>query len=293
MYANQPQIDDFRDCKGYPDAMLNGDKQKLGTKQSYIAEGRDEYGANNDRYSWEAEPILTYILNDRSFLPVHENSAHLASEYDDKFNGTDIVMYLKNKDGEVITLSIDVATSTNYENISNKFNNSMRVHGNTPAMAAYIKYCESDGKKWREPVASHFIIGLMPACLDDAVEKVDIKDGLIAGRNKDPITDFKIVSELYEQAKLQVKLLSQEQPEDEEGRKRVRDLNILGGLLKTRLYKLLGMDLLDNEEEFGKRYQKAMRMTSGDLVYKNIINETARQCNRFSGSKTVKVVKNQ
>ena len=119
MYRAQPTFDDFRGCPGYSNDMLGRDAQKLKEKEARIA--RNNKGKSgeawSDRWSVQAEPILTYVMNTDSFLSTRDSFAFLAHEYDDKYNGTDIVFCVMGKDKRYMTFSVDVATGTSSDNI--------------------------------------------------------------------------------------------------------------------------------------------------------------------------------
>ena len=288
MYRAQPTFDDFRGCPGYSNDMLGRDAQKLKEKEARIA--RNNKGKSgeawSDRWSVQAEPILTYVMNTDSFLSTRDSFAFLAHEYDDKYNGTDIVFCVMGKDKRYMTFSVDVATGTSSDNIRKKFDESAQSHGGTPPMAAYVKYCVHGGRHWKESEAPQFILGMMPSRLDDATGAVDIKEGLIAGREADPKTDFKLLSEMREQIIMQLAILKNEKNPANESR--MNKLRELISAVNTRLAEICGVKGDTNEEriaDYGRKYKKMMGQMREDLVYKNIVDEAIRRTNMARGKK--------
>ncbi len=289
MYSTQPTFDDFRGRDGYSDKMLGADaryvrkrKEKIATKNQ---QDENEY-ARNDRWSAQAEPILAYIMNTDQFLPTRESFAHLAHEYDDLGNGTDIVFCVSSKNGGYITCSVDVATDTNPKYIAEKFIESGRMHKATPPWVANVHYCRHDDERWQEPEAPHFILGLMPSRIDDATDAVNIKDGLIAGRESDPKTDFKLASEMREQIIMQLAFLRAEV--DVDNKSRIAKLSDLLNAVNAMLGRVCGVEGETKEEranDFEKKYKKTMEEMKEDLVYRHIINEAKKRTNFVRGKR--------
>ena len=295
IYRLQPKIDDFKKCDGYPNWMLEQDKKEVSRRSLRHAMESSGSMAASDRWSRDAEPILTYVLSS-GILPTRECFSHLASDYDDLCNGTDIVFGVKTRDkSRFMVFSIDVATGTNNENIAGKFNKSEIARRNTSPFAANIKYCKHQDKRWREQEAPHFILGMMPARLDDAVDEIQISDeGIIAGRevNPDYKTDFRLLSELYEQIKMQKSILKKN-PDDPSSKRRLSDLEDFQHAVISGLYRTLGIDTLPKEarrEAFDIKYKEEVdKAAKKDSVYRNIIAETRRRTKRDLGQRTLKM----
>lgn len=289
MYRNQPSFDVFRGRDGYSDKMLSADARYVRKRKEKFAKKnqQDENGyAGNDRWSAQAEPILTYIMNTDQFLPTRESFAHLAHEYDDLSNGTDIVFCVSSKNGGYITCSVDVATDTNPKYIAEKFIESGRIHKSTPPWAANVRYCCRGDELWQELEAPHFILGLMPSRIDDATDAVNIKEGLIAGRESDPNTDFKLASEMREQILMQLAFLRAEVGVD--NKSRMAKLSDLLNAINTKLGRVCGVEGETKEEwanDFEKKYKKTKEQMREDLVYRHIIDEAKNRTNFVRGKR--------
>ena len=94
MYSAQPSFDDFKGYTGYSNGMLRSDKEWLDEKSASIY--NSEWKDADDDFARYMEPVVTYILNREELLPTRDNFAFLASEYDDKRNGTDVVFGVEN-----------------------------------------------------------------------------------------------------------------------------------------------------------------------------------------------------
>ena len=194
MYDTQPSFRDFRGIEGYPRRMLEDDEAKL---QKRIDSFSD---TSEDEASRIAEPIITYLLENNLLLPRMNSFAFLAHDYDDKINGTDVVFGVSKNDEDPLVFSIDVATDTEPTRINEKFYNTYNLNGGV----SYVKYCKHDDKRWREPLAPHIVLGMSPASLKKALEKIQLNNNNELGpRNPDRISDFIILSEFKEQLLLQ------------------------------------------------------------------------------------------
>lgn len=272
MYSAQPSFDDFKGYTGYSNGMLRSDKEWLDEKSASIY--NSEWKDADDDFARYMEPVVTYILNREELLPTRDNFAFLASEYDDKRNGTDIVFGVENNEFENDTIvSIDVATGTLLDNIAKKFANSFDKHNGT----AYIKYCMHNEKRWREPDALHFVIGMSPASQNKAFDKINVANGELKGRETDFDSDFIILSEMREQIRMQLADLKR-RPADEIVEQRKAKLDDLAAPINTGICRTLGINFAEypTKEErnrvFRERYlEKQRELSKIDAVYKNII----------------------
>lgn len=281
MRREQPTIKDFRRAPGYSNGTLRKDEADLDKINDRLA-GRDFERSENvadDRFGRDAEAIITYALSDR-ILPTRERSyAFLASDYDDKKNQTDVVFCLNDADDKekFSTFALQVATTTSAQKTHEKFQRSADGKG-SPAMTKYIKYCKFGNKKWREPEAPHFIVGMSPAGLTGAIGRFNIVRGKTIDRDPDPATDFIILSEMFEQVRMQLAILSRDKSPDPKTKDRIVKLQKLQPALGTGISKVLGIDNgLPDEEQTKlllKKYPVAMEnMKSRDAVYNNIVTE--------------------
>lgn len=284
MFRNQPDFDDFRGKPGFSRGMLERDRGKLAAKRTRMHEAREDE-ASGDRYAGDAEPLITYILNEESFLKTRDSFAFLTSEFDDKMNGADIVFGVEKKDhsGEMV-FAIDVATGTDPAAIEHKIKNIQRHD-----WMSKVDYCMHDGEYWSEPEAPCFVLGMMPASIDKATDKVRISSETIA-REVDPMTDFMLASEMYEQINMQIRDIDYRYS-DEMSERQISKLKDLRTAVKAKLYKICQVKGETKEErakDFELKYPKAMKQVGGDLVYRNIINEVRKQKNRVSGQMAMK-----
>ena len=283
--------EDYRGHPDFPNRMIDRDNQKLQEKIKED-ERRERQRTNNESASddyarrW-MEPMLTYIMNRSNFTSkAHRSFAHLASLFDDKCRATDIVFGIEHIDrktsvSELMTFSIDVTTSTDINKAEEKFVNSSVSHFGALPWGADVHYCYdiANDERYSEGAAPHFVLGLSPASIDKALDNFELSEGKIM-RKKDLDTDFKIYSELYEQIKMQLKMIKADGSNAADKR---RDfLQALGGDARMKiLYILKEKDEdgrpVENEEEFIDRYSKEInKARTEDDVYRNIIYETTR-----------------
>ena len=277
MSASQPEIKDFRGVPGFSNRMLDKSQKELDNKLAEI-EADDATKSNKDlgsedSYSKVAEPILGYLFSskERGMFSSRDSVAFLASEYDDLFNGTDIVLAVENKDGgNYISCAIDVSTATDAYNIQEKFRKNSKWHGDTPPFCSYLKFCSCEGQNWSDFAAPHFTLGIMPSRVQDALGKIHVENGILTGRDADEATEFKILSEMREQILMQKKVLPR-------GYNRIID-NLLPAI-NASLYKVCGVEGEEKDArkiDFQDKYEKMKKKHREDLTYRNIIDECER-----------------
>ena len=303
-YASRPEPRrDFRGRPGFPSSMIDQDMREL---KATRARRRNNHDANaniaaNDRFARLAEPVLTLILNDDRLFPTRESFAHIASEYDDECKGTDVVLCVNDKDGGRMMFSMDVSTGTKNENVAGKFDTSEKYN-----MVADIHYCLHGRERWSSYGAPHFIVGMSPASLQKAMEKVRVgnsNNGTI-GREPDPDSDFIVLSEMWEQTKMQLAILKNDSTENDgseetaQKQKMIAQLSSLGAAIKGSLMKKLDIDddkNLPKEERLSKLSEaysaKVDEQVKKDAVYANIMAEAKRRClevkKKARGAKTL------
>lgn len=297
MYKRQPDFPDFRGYRkeGFSGNRLNKAKMRLNKKLDKITMREYETGrTSDDEFAKGAEPLITYVLNEGRLFPSRKCASYLASEYDDKMNGTDIVLHASKKGSdELMTFSIDVATGTNLKNIQGKFKESGQAHnqGETPPWTANAEYCKLGDDRWSVFGAPHFVVGLQPSGVNWALDNIRIEPGENLAREDDMGTDLMILSELYEQIKMQLSLPSNRKT-DEETKKRRSDLRDFGSAVLTGLYKVLKMDQFPKKtqrEVFDRIYPNTIeKLKRSDETYKHIIDEAQKLQHRFRGEEAVR-----
>ena len=277
MYYNQPTFDDFVGAKGYSDAAIKSDKNKLKQKQDRIE--RESPKSFDDDFAHDMEPILTYILNDRVLFPTRQNFAFLASEFDDKCKGTDIVFGIQRRDGGFSAYGIDVATGTNPERLHAKFTKTFETFNGV----SDIHYCKHDNLRWKERQAPHFVLGMSPASQIKAVDEFIASDNMLQGRNTDKRSDFIILSEIEEQIILHRELLKLKgATNDPLITARAEHLTDLKSAVERALRRTLDIEAKNygTKQEmldaFKKEYAQAKKYCAKeDSVYNNIVNEAS------------------
>ncbi len=281
MRDGRPKFEDFRGHPDYKDVVLDWDERRCrGEKARDVAASstiktgeRPNYWVNN------SEPLVAYLLNSTGLLPASQRFACLASQYDDMFNGTDVIFGVgngKEKSGRTkfMAFSVDVTASMSEEIIKKKFDVSEQYN-----WLAEIKYCKREDRRWKELATPHFILGLAPQepGLIGAIRKVRVESGILLGRDPDPKTDFKLLSEIYEQADLQIASLKIDPKKTILGEKLLKlQTAMLFGLCVST-----GMNVREtlpfseeSRQEFEKRYQEKEEAARDDVVYRHIIDET-------------------
>lgn len=277
MYEEKPTFKDFEDLPEYPRQTISSNKKWLAQKNRDIADS--EKISSDDGFARDMEPAITYILKNKAFFPTREkNFSFLASDYDDKNSGTDIVFGISDKDGGNIVFSVDVASGTNPNSINKKFESTLRHNG-----VSSIEYCMHEGQKWREPDAPHFVLGMSPASLNKAVDKMIITDNELRGRKIDTDSDFMLLSEIREQVRMHLANL-ENKPKAKQDERVIAKLKSLQSATKASLQFKLGVkkeeDYSSREEYnkvFNEKYKWAMgQLSRADDVYNNIVS-AARQ----------------
>lgn len=285
MYSAQPVLSDFLGYPDFPENKILADQKYLNAKIGNIALGAQS--SSDDDYARDMEPILTYILNTGVLLPSRTNFSFLASDYDDKFNGTDIVFGVQNKKTkDNMLFSVDVATGTLLKSIQSKFENSLDRHDGV----SNIDYCIYKDQRWSETDTPHFILGMSPASQDKAFEKIRIENGELKGRDEDLDTDFIVLSEIKEQIEMQLSILVKK-PRIESIENRIAKLSDLMPAIGSGLYRTLGINASDfsskveRKKVFTEKYnQKANKLLPLDDVYKNIVYESNRREDLFKNN---------
>ncbi len=280
MHDGRPKFEDFRGHPDYKDNVLDTDEKRCrGEKAIDAALDAINEIEQPDYWTKSSEPIVAYLLNNNGLLPASQCFASLASQYDDIFNGTDVILGIgngKDKSGGTtfMAFSMDVTAGMSKRTIKEKFD-----EGEQYNWLADIKYCKREYKRWREPRTPHFIIGLAPleSGLIGAVRKVRVESSIILGRDRDYKTDFKLFSEIYEQVNLQIASFETNPAKTALGAK----------LLKLRAAMLFGLCVStgmnvretlpfseESRQEFEKRYSEMETEARDDAVYRHIIDET-------------------
>ncbi len=294
MGRSQPTFTDFKGSDGFPNGMLRKDEETLYKILDSFADKDDKnMGASaDDRFGRECETVLAYALNENIFT-AGETRAILASDFDDKCNQTDVALRV-NANGEDMVFAIQVATTTNPEKTKKKFDRSANGRGSSP-MTKYIKYCKFDDDLFRAPESPHYIIGLSPAGLVKAVDKFDIEHGNNINRDTDLTTDFKILSELYEQTMMQLTILKRNTNPDEKTTEQIKKNQTLKALSMVGLCRVLGFNKVTKENltaALNEKYPLAVaNMKKEDAVYKNIVDEAIKRRKTNTGKKVISAMK--
>ncbi|MBQ9180886.1 hypothetical protein IJ135_02205 [Candidatus Saccharibacteria bacterium] len=223
-------------------ANLENHLQKFEKEKTASAEEREKAGLPpepDNPVPAISEALLTSILNDNFFRvsPGRQQIASYAfpgSRYDDVINKTDCVLVMNRrlkKDETAsseppITLSIDVASGVTEENIVGKFESSYnpdyKDKDAAPAMTSRVIFCKYGDSAWEEesPVP-HFIVGIDPSSIRDTITHATFSEGsmggtdninyILPGFDRNALayqkTEFKLTSELYEEARSQKDIL--------------------------------------------------------------------------------------
>ncbi|MBR3231000.1 hypothetical protein IKF73_03195 [Candidatus Saccharibacteria bacterium] len=266
----------FKDFEGYrAEAVLIQDEQAV--KRRYSVAAEKEESAEG------MEPAVAYLLP--TLFPTRkETFAFLANEFDDKFNGTDVALCVRNsQNDEDMIFSVDVTTATNPEHIKKKFERSAKRD-----WASRIKYCLHDNKRWAEESAPHFVLGMSPASQDRLLNSFIIKDDVrLDSRKKDADSDFIILSEMREQVLMQLSFLRFVNKKGDRGEQIAKLENLLPAINSSLCHNLkVDTNLPEKKwiETFQKRYDdRTKELGYKDNVYKNIIKEARQMFLRSRG----------
>ena len=156
-------------------------------------------------------------------------------------------------------------------------------------MTAQVKYCLYGDKKWKEPEAPQFILGLAPASIENGLSLLKVSDYNIDMKKSeyDLNTNFMVLSEIFEQTRMQLAILGENPEDDSALAKRISNLTSLRVATVSALYQALGVNKFPKEvrdKEFSERYKKGVNFfKSRDAVYNNIISVAKRQANAARG----------
>ena len=194
---DKPTISEFAGKPGFPDGMLKADTRYL--------ERRDEKNmfTEKDDFARTAEPLIAYMLNTPDFISRRNNWAFWSSEYDDNANGTDIVFGVETPKTKAV-YSVDVATGTTMQNISNKIYDGFKKQRENLGLGrghSRIKYCKRDNRYWSENDVPHFVVGACPATINKAIDGICVKDGKVEKIENTRKLKFMLVAEMREELK--------------------------------------------------------------------------------------------
>lgn len=274
MHKMKPEIKDFKGARGYKFTdELERDEAWLRSKNSTFVDNEDTEEAR------QMESMLAYVLGDIRLFPTRKGSfAFLASDYDDKRNGVDVVFGIRNKNNDEFTVfSVDAATGTHPANIQDKFDKSFdKRQGKT----SVIKYCSYLDRKWKEHDAPHFVLGISPASQDNLMNHIIFDGDNLKGREEDADTDFMILSEMCEQIFMQ--LSDNRLPSDDKARGKLS--NLLSAIIPALLANLNidgGLPKDEKDKLLNERYKmRSDRLKKKDAVYNNIISAAKQRAFR-------------
>ena len=190
-------LDDFRNRRNYQDHEIDADQRKLDEKMSRFDYNENAYAALDQDKVLEA---VTQYMGNHGQIFTQESFAEPGSEYDDFFNGADIVFGLPQPNGERdVVFNVDACTATNPEAVAKKFYRSDTYsHENTPGCNS-LRYYAHEKTRTRINPSPHYIIGTMPARISEVANKFDI-DGPEITNEVDENFRRKILAELFIQS---------------------------------------------------------------------------------------------
>ena len=196
--ASRFSLDDFRGRRNYDEAQIDRDQAKLNQKMAQYKLRENEMSALDQDKVLEA--MLQYMgSHDQIF--VQKSYAEPGTDFDDSFNGADVVFGLPRPNGQQdVIFNIDACTATSYPAVAKKFQRSDEYSKPDSPSCNRLSYFAHNNTRTRISPSPHYIIGSMPAHVSNAADKFEI--GATEIRNEvDESFRRKILIELYIQSK--------------------------------------------------------------------------------------------
>ncbi len=281
----QPEFSDFEGERQISQRMIEKDKEWLAEREKIF----EEEGGYEDRFERQAEPIMVARFNRRGMFGARNTFAFMASRYDDVHTETDVVLGVFDREEDrAAVFSVDATTATSEETIQDKFKRSAEFD-----YASSIHYCKYGDSKWSElDGVPHFVVGMMPSRTDDALEKIEIDESGNVTAKRDLDTDFKLMSEIFEQCQLQIAHLEEyartgELRGYEEAN--LKDLKDIQRIAYARLGQILGAKKVEDLKPLmTEKYPAEKKRLAEDITYAEILKETWRRRKQLAGKATGK-----
>ena len=196
--ASRPSLDDFRGRRNYDEAQIDRDQAALAAKEAnYDYHGGEISALDQDKV---LEAMLQYMgAHDQIF--VQESYAEPSTDYDDSFNGADVIFGLPQKLGaRDVVFNVDACTAITPAAIAKKFNKTENNAKPDSPGCNRLMYFAHGKTRTRISPSPHYIIGAMPACVSNAADKFDLDDAEITNEVDESLRR-KILIELYIQSK--------------------------------------------------------------------------------------------
>ena len=289
MQEGQPRPWDYRKAPGFSEETIRADMHDLAKKERWI--DRHDSIESTDEFVAMSEPLVADTLGSPGIFRSRKHFAHLATDYDDKIGGTDVVFGVEEKKThQWMVFSVDVASGTSPENVAGKFLSSEKTRERDdltiPPYAASIHYCQYRDERWKALAVPHFILGLSPGGIARGVEHLSFnKDGLLLGSTPDFDTDFMLLSEMQEQIEMQTIALQALSDSVDVAKQRdmIKSLSPAVGRSMATLFGLTPEQVKEDPSKLQARYAAEVAKHADDKTYHEIIEFARKRKKQYRG----------
>lgn len=276
---NKKSINDFATSPKYSQEEWTKDRDRVYEKEAGMDDSGGEYGALDDDKALEA---ILYFMGNHDQIFNQEMYSEPGSDFDDYFNGADVVFGLKsNKPGEYDTVfSVDACSATLKEKVIKKFDN-IEYHSfdNTPGCNR-LKYYKHGKKVLRLNSTPNYVVGASPKAISEAVDKFEIDPGNSITNELDPDFRKKILLELVLQSKTGIIACNLVENKDEHTRKAFKSHRAVNSACTDALYGIYGIDKKSENStvELAKKMSiDLIKLRKEDDVFSTIYEEANRR----------------
>lgn len=287
---------DFVGAKKYNEQEVLQDIYSIQSKKRGFDKRNGEISALDDDKALEG--ILYYMgQNDQLFTA--DTFSEPGSDYDDYFNGIDVIFGINKDNGELPTIfSIDATSATTRGEVAGKFADIDRAAKKDSPGCNQIKYYKHENYRGRLSCKPNYIVGASPAAISRAAERFEIHEEYSICYETDPDFRKKILIEILLQAQAGIracKLVKNRTDFTERAEQAHKEVN---ELCKDSLYKLFNIDKNGENalKEFNSTIKESIKKYAyEDNTFTSIYNEAegrrSEYGNRLNGNKVNKVNK--
>lgn len=246
----------------------------------------NKYGDNIEKIMETDDKItgvIDYMINRQELITNRRVASIIPSKYDKEVNHSSLIMAMEKKDGGTSLINLDI---TSYDKVSNVDGMFQCTPGGCTDEITYFKYGKTYAKLNNIP---RYVVGISRKNADAAVSKFQISETTKPDQSVtteimhsgDDQTRFKVLSEIYEQAKSRRESVKNGNASTKT--QLISDKNIaVYTVIKNELAAMLGVDLASSfgnnfiqfEKKFDEEYEKACKTITNDEVYSMIIART-------------------
>lgn len=274
----------------YGAAKVKADKERAERRHRIRTENlRGQYG-DEVKEIMDADTkitgVLNYMINNKELISGRKIASVIPSEYDKEVNNSSLIVAMEKKGGGALQINLDITSCDKVGNIDGLFQD---TPGGCTDEIAYFEYGQTRTKLSNIP---RYVVGISQENAGAAVDKFKISEEINPDQSiateisheQDEQTRFKILSEIYEQAKSRRDAAKNgSAPKNFQA---ISDKNAeVYSAVRSELATMFGLDpivrtheeLVQFEEKFNKEYEEACNLTmelTHDKVYETIVKRS-------------------